>query len=65
MLRATLSKESKGMEDDLIFVLSLHILALFLVDLYNSHIFGLECLVAIGNTVATMYFYLKNKKEKQ
>ncbi len=61
-MNAALSrKESKGMEDDLIFVLSLTILAFFLLDVFNSHLFAVEALIAIGNTILTMYYYYKHR----
>ena len=63
MMNAALThKESKGMEDNLIFVLSLTIFAYFLLDIFNAHLFGLEALIAIGNTILTMYYYYKNRK---
>lgn len=57
-----LQKESKGMEDDLIFIMSVHIFELFLVDIFNKHIFALYVLIGISNTVLTMYYYYKHRK---
>ena len=55
-------RESKGMEDDLIFVMALTILAFFLVDVFNAHLFALDALISIGNTMLTMYYYYKHRK---
>ncbi len=62
MTSSILSKEAKGMQDDLIFVLSLTIGAFFLVDVFNSHLFAIECLISIGNTILTMYYWYKHRK---
>jgi len=56
------NKESKLMEDDLIFLMSIYLIAIVFVDVFNMHIFGLECVLAIFNTAMTIYFYYKNRK---
>lgn len=55
-------QEARRMEDDLIFVLSLNILGLFLIDYFNHHTFAVECVWAITNTIITMYYYYKSRK---
>jgi hypothetical protein len=62
MLNALIKEECKGMQDDLIFVMSLTILAFFLVDVFNAHLFALDALISIGNTILTMYYYYKHRK---
>ncbi len=58
---ANRKQEARKMEDDLIFVLSLNILGLFLIDYFNQHVFGVECVWAVINTVVTMYYFYKHK----
>lgn len=55
-------QEANYMQDDLIFVLSVNIMGLFLIDAFDRHVFAVECLWAIINTIITMYFYYKNRK---
>ena len=62
MSNALLKRKSKLMEDDLIFVLSLTIGAFYLLDVFNSHLFAIECLISIGNTALTMYYWYKHRK---
>ena len=61
-IMASRRQEAKRMEDDLIFVLSLNILGLFLIDYFDRHVFAVECLWAIINTIITMYYYYKSRK---
>ncbi len=61
-IMADRGQEARRMEDDLIFVLSLNILGLFLIDYLNQHTFAVECVWAIINTVITMYYYYKSRK---
>ena len=56
------NEESKGMDDDLIFLLSVNIMGLFIINLIGRHYFGLEASWSVINTMATMYYCWKNQK---
>ena len=55
-------QEARRMEDDLIFVLSINILGMFLIDYFHQHVFAVEAVWAIINTAITTYYYYKNRK---
>lgn len=58
-------KESRRMEDDLIFVLSVNILGMFLIDAFDQHTFAVECVWAIINNIITMHYFYKNRNKDE
>lgn len=48
----------KSMIDDIIFLLSLHLIALFAINYFNVHSFAAESVIAILNALCLMYFYV-------
>jgi hypothetical protein len=45
------------MIDDVIFILSIHIIALFGIDYYHLHSFAGEAILAVLNALAIIFYY--------
>lgn len=66
-MNATMTKtpQSKGldlMNDDLIFVMSVYIMAIAVLHWFDVHDFAHEALLAVINTIAIMYYNWKHHK---